>query len=89
ERLDTDTDPRVRRRIREVMRDLAEPKRATETLREELEKLQGEHSELKARMAKIEARVAGDGDAAASIVTGAGAEAKRPKRKGAKKGRKA
>ena len=57
--VDTDNDPRVRRRIREVMRDLAEPKRATEPLRDELDKLQGEHSELKARLAKLEARVDG------------------------------
>jgi aminopeptidase N len=57
ERLDVDLDPRVRRRIREVLRDLAEPKRATEHLRDELEKLQGEHAELRARMAKLEAQV--------------------------------
>ena len=57
ERLEVDLDPRVRRRIREVLRDLAEPKRATEHLREEFEKLQGEHAELRARMAKLEAQV--------------------------------
>jgi aminopeptidase N len=55
DRLDTDTDARVRRRIREVMRDLAEPKRAAEPLRDELEKLQSAHGELKARLAKLEA----------------------------------
>jgi aminopeptidase N len=55
ERLETDLDARVRRRIREVVRDLAEPKRATEAVREELEKLQAEHQELKARLAKLEA----------------------------------
>ncbi len=58
DRLEKDNDARVRRRIREVLRDLAEPKRAIEPLREELEKLQGEHGELKARMAKLEARLA-------------------------------
>jgi aminopeptidase N len=57
ERLDVDLDPRVRRRIREVLRDLAEPKRATDQIRDELEKLQGDHSELRARMAKLEARM--------------------------------
>jgi aminopeptidase N len=57
DRLEVETDPRVRRRIREVLRDLTEPKRATEPLREELEKLLGEHGELKARMAKLEARL--------------------------------
>ena len=55
EHLETDLDARVRRRIREVVRDLAEPKRATDSLREEFEKLQTEHQELKARMAKLEA----------------------------------
>jgi aminopeptidase N len=91
DRLDIDTDPRVRRRIREVMRDLAEPKRATEPLRDELEKLQGEHSELKARMAKLEARVGGDGAPKANGVTSAEAQAVKTKQKDAKpkKGRKA
>jgi aminopeptidase N len=57
ERLEVDLDPRVRRRIREVLRDLAEPKRATDQIRDELEKLHGDHSELRARMAKLEARM--------------------------------
>jgi aminopeptidase N len=62
ERLDTDLDARVRRRIRETLRDLGgEGKRAMEPLREELEKLQGEHGDLRARMAKLEARF-GDGE---------------------------
>ena len=55
ERLETDLDPRVRRRIREVVRDLGEPKRVADSLRDDLEKLQGEHQELKTRMAKLEA----------------------------------
>jgi aminopeptidase N len=56
ERLETDLDARVRRRIRETLRELGgEGKKATEAVREELEKLQGEHAELKARMAKLEA----------------------------------
>ena len=60
ERLETDLDARVRRRIRETLRDLGgEGKRAIEPLREELEKLRGDHGELKARMAKLEARFAG------------------------------
>ncbi len=88
DRLDTDSDPRVRRRIREVMRDLTEPKRATEALREELEKLQGEHSELKARLAKIEARVAGEGDPLGKSVAPAGVKTQQTKRK-TQKGRKA
>jgi aminopeptidase N len=58
-KLDTDLDPRVRRRIREALRDLGgESKRATEQLREELEKLRTDQAELKARLSKIEARSA-------------------------------
>lgn len=56
DRIESDLDARVRRRIREVMRDLAEPKRATEQLRDELEKLQSEHQELKTRLAQLEAK---------------------------------
>ncbi|WP_394823412.1 M1 family aminopeptidase [Pendulispora albinea] len=57
-RLEVDLDPRVRRRIREVLRDLGgESKRAVEQVREELEKVQNEHTELKARLAQIEARL--------------------------------
>ena len=53
-----DLDPRVRRRIREVLRDLGgEGKRAADQLREEFDKLTGEHAELKARVAKLEAKV--------------------------------
>jgi aminopeptidase N len=64
-KLDTDLDPRVRRRIREALRDLGgEGKRAAEQLREELDKLRGEHLELRARVAKLEAsRLRGDGKA--------------------------
>jgi aminopeptidase N len=57
ERLEVDLDARVRRRIRETLRDLTEPRRAPDGLREELEKLQGEHSDLKERLAKLEARL--------------------------------
>lgn len=57
ERLDVELDARVRRRIREAMRDLAEPKRGVDQMREELDKLQNEHSDLKARLAQVEARV--------------------------------
>lgn len=59
ERLEVDLDARVRRRIREILRDLAEPRRASEQLREELDRLTSEHAELKARLAKVEARVGG------------------------------
>ena len=55
ERLEVDLDARVRRRIREVLRDLAEPRRSSEPLREELEKLASEHADLKVRLGKLEA----------------------------------
>jgi aminopeptidase N len=57
EHLEIDLDARVRRRIREVVRDLAEPRRASDQLRDDLEKLQTEHQELKARLAKLEAQL--------------------------------
>jgi aminopeptidase N len=57
ERLEVDLDARVRRRIREVLRDLTEPRRGADQVREELDKLQVEHAELKSRLAKIEARI--------------------------------
>jgi aminopeptidase N len=56
ERLELDLDARVRRRIREVLRELGEPRRANEQVRDELEKLQTEHAELKTRLARLEAR---------------------------------
>ena len=56
-RLETDLDPRVRRRIREVLRDLGgEGKKGLDQLREELERLRDEHAELRGRIAKVEAR---------------------------------
>jgi aminopeptidase N len=88
DRLDTDTDPRVRRRIREVMRDLAEPRRATEPLRDELEKLQGEHGELKARMAKLEANFAGESGLGMKKGIETKAKTKKTTGKRAKRGRK-
>jgi aminopeptidase N len=57
-RLEMDLDPRVRRRIREVLRDLGgDSKRALDQVREELEKVQNEHGELKARLALLEAKL--------------------------------
>jgi aminopeptidase N len=58
--LDRDLDGRVRRRIREVLRDLGGTgKRETDRLRDELEALRGEHTDLKARLGKIEVVQAG------------------------------
>ncbi len=54
--LDRDLDGRVRRRIREVLRDLGgSSKRETDRIKEELETLRGEHAELKARLGRLEA----------------------------------
>ncbi|MFO0756531.1 MAG: M1 family aminopeptidase [Byssovorax sp.] len=56
--LERDLDGRVRRRIREVLRDLGGAgKRETDRLKDELEALRTEHSELKARLGKLEALV--------------------------------
>jgi aminopeptidase N len=56
--LERDLDARVRRRIREVLRDLGgKGRRETRRLREELDDLRREHAELKVRLSKIEERV--------------------------------
>jgi aminopeptidase N len=62
ERLEIDDDPRVRRRIREALRDLAEPKRITDQLRDEIERLEHEQVGLKARLARLEAKAGGDAE---------------------------
>jgi aminopeptidase N len=59
ERLDSDLDPRVKRRLRETLRDLAEPKRPADVLREEIDRLQTEQTDLKSRLAKLEAGLDG------------------------------
>jgi aminopeptidase N len=86
DRLEVDLDARVRRRIRETLRDLAEPRRAAEPLRDELERLQSDHTELKARLARLEARVAPSPSAAAATTAirsapVAGAKAKKKGRR--------
>jgi len=55
DRLDIESDPRVRRRVREVLRDLAEPRHAADPQRDDIEKLQAEHATMKLRLSKIEA----------------------------------
>lgn len=58
DRLDRELDGRVRRRIREVLRDLGgAAKRESDRLRDELEALRKEHAELKARIGKLETLV--------------------------------
>jgi aminopeptidase N len=57
--LERDLDGRVRRRIRETLRDLGGAgKREADRLRDELEAMRTEHAELKARLSKLEALVA-------------------------------
>jgi aminopeptidase N len=57
--LDREIDGRVRRRIREVLRDLGGAgKRESDRLKDELESLRSEHSELKSRLGKLEALIA-------------------------------
>lgn len=62
ERLGVDLDPRVRRRIRESLRDLSsgDAKKAVEGIREELEKVQSEAVDLRTRILQLEARVGSD-----------------------------
>ena len=56
--LDRELDGRVRRRIREALRDLGGAgKRESDRLRDELEALRNEHAELKGRVGKLEALV--------------------------------
>jgi aminopeptidase N len=56
--LDRDLDGRVRRRIREVLRDLGGAgKKDADRLREELDALRTEHAELKSRLGKLESIV--------------------------------
>lgn len=61
--LERDLDGRVRRRIREALRDLGgSGKREADRLRDELEALRGEHAELKSRLAKVEAGMKAGGE---------------------------
>jgi aminopeptidase N len=56
-KLESDLDPRVRRRIREALRDLGgDGKRASDALREELDKVRGELADVKSRVSKVEAK---------------------------------
>jgi aminopeptidase N len=55
-RAEVDLDPRVRRRIKEAVRDLGAGKQKAEQLKDDLEKLQADHAELRARVSKLEAR---------------------------------
>ena len=54
-RLEVDLDARVRRRLREALRDLGGDRKREEQLRDDVDKLEHDHADLKARVAKIEA----------------------------------
>jgi aminopeptidase N len=56
-RAEVDLDPRVRRRIREVVRDLGGEKKQTDQLKEDVEKLQTEQLDFKSRLSRLEARL--------------------------------
>ncbi len=56
-RAEVDLDARVRRRIKETVRDLGTEKKQQKALEDDLEKLRNEHAELKARVSKLEARI--------------------------------
>jgi aminopeptidase N len=59
--LERDLDPRVRRRIRESLRELssADPKAEVAAVRDELDKLQRDHTALKTQVAALEVRARG------------------------------
>jgi aminopeptidase N len=81
ERLDVDLDPRVRRRLRETLRDLGgESKKATDQMKDDLEKLQTEHAALKSRLAQLEARVSGKSEEAKEKANAKSGRGKRRKK---------
>jgi aminopeptidase N len=82
DRFDSDLDPRVRRRIRETIRDLGETRRMADPMREELDRLSAEHTALKARLARLETQ---SDDARSGAAQKAPRAKKRSKAKGAKK----
>lgn len=55
-RAEVDLDPRVRRRIKEVVRDLGGERKQTDQLKDDVEKLQNEQLDLKSRLSRLEAR---------------------------------
>ncbi len=56
-RIEVDLDPRVRRRMREVVRDLGTERKQSDQLKEEVETMRTEQTELKTRLATLEALV--------------------------------
>jgi aminopeptidase N len=66
-RLEVETDARARRRMRESLRDLTQTAKPGPTVaREDFDKLEADHAELKVRLASLEARVTGETRASTS-----------------------
>jgi len=82
-RIEVENDARAKRRMREALRDLThEAKRGGSTSRDDFEKLEGEHAELKVRLAALEARVTGETRASSSkVLSGPAARSARPAKK--------
>jgi aminopeptidase N len=81
--LERDLDGRVRRRIRELLRDLGTAgKREADKLRDELESLRGEHRELRARIGKLESLVTPETDITIGKPRAKPASAARPAKNG-------
>ena len=89
DRLEIDLDPRVRRRLRETLRDLGgETKKASDQMKDELDKLQNEHAGLRARVAQLEARL-NDGKSAGAKASKPDAPAGHGKKHGKRRGKRA
>jgi aminopeptidase N len=86
--LERELDGRVRRRMREALRDLGgSGRRETDRLRDELDAVRAEHADLKARLGKLEALAGPKVDAAsADGAAGAKGDASEPRAAGAKRG---
>lgn len=85
--LDRDLDGRVRRRIREVLRDLGgSGKREVDRLRDELEDMRREHAELRTRIGKLEASTAAEKSASKGMDKGADKDARPSADTGSSKG---
>lgn len=55
-RAEIELDPRARRRMKEAIRDLGGERKAQKSLEDQIERLENEQKELKARLAKLEAK---------------------------------
>ncbi len=88
-RVEVETDARAKRRMRETLRDLAqETKRGPTVSKDDFDKLEADHAELKARMAALETRVTGETRASTSKAPAPSFKTGKKPAKGAKKGAK-